>query len=177
MSYDVIAKRYVKALMEQFNEDELKNAILNLENISLAFDNDKFRIIINSPVVDDFKKFEFILMFIKHPFVKFENFIKLLMENKRLVFIPEIYKRIRIEMATLNGEYFGEISSKENLNSEEIRKIEDIFSKKFNAKISLKQNTKEYNGIKISLEELGVEISFSIDRLRQDMNEYILKAI
>ena len=35
----------------------------------------------------------------------------------------------------------------------------------------------DYNGIKIELEDLGVEASFSMDRLKAQMIEYILKAI
>ncbi|MBP5779262.1 MAG: F0F1 ATP synthase subunit delta, partial [Campylobacter sp.] len=33
------------------------------------------------------------------------------------------------------------------------------------------------NGVKIDVEDLGFEISFSIDRLKNKMSEYILKAI
>ena len=35
----------------------------------------------------------------------------------------------------------------------------------------------DYNGIKIELDDLGVEASFSVDRLKAQMSEYILKAI
>ena len=55
--------------------------------------------------------------------------------------------------------------------------LEDKFSKRFNASIKLDSQKSEYNGIKIELNDLGVEASFSVDRLKAQMSEHILKAI
>lgn len=55
--------------------------------------------------------------------------------------------------------------------------MEENFSKKFNSKIKLDGSKSDYNGVKVELDDLGVEVNFSIDRLKSQMSEYILKAI
>mgnify|MGYP000908410095 CR=1 FL=1 len=175
---DVIAKRYTKALIEKFDKSELDVLVANLKVVADAFKVDKFNSIINSPIVSKEKKEELIFsLFEKSLDSKFSNFLKLLSENKRFNLIPEILSDIETKVAAFDNRYRGVIYSSDKLLEDEIKKIEEIFSKKFDANISLEHSKGEYNGIKVDIEELGVEISFSMDRLKHNMSEYILKAI
>ena len=175
---DVVVKRYTKALIEKFDKNELSALLENLKVVANAFGMEKFSSIINSPIVDKSIKDGLVFSLFEGKLdSKFENFLKLLSENKRLDLIPAILSNIQTKVASFSNEYNGIIYSSSDLSQDEIKKIEQIFSKKFDANINLKLNKGDYNGIKVDIEELGVEISFSIDRLKHDMSEYILKAI
>ena len=69
------------------------------------------------------------------------------------------------------------ITAKFILQKSKVKELETQISKKFNANIKLEPVIANYNGVKIDVEDLGFEISFSIDRLKNKMSEYILKAI
>ena len=58
--------------------------------------------------------------------------------------------------------------------------IEDLsagLSKKFDSKISLHAVKNDFNGIKVDVEGLGIEINFSKDRIDSQIIEHIIKAI
>lgn len=174
---NVVVKKYTKAIIDQFDSSEITQAITNLELISNAFKVSKFNSVINSPVVPSDIKENLVFSLFDNKSDKFTNFLKILSQNKRLGLIPEILTRLQTELASLNNEYIGKIYSKDEISQMQIKEMEKSLSKKFNAKITLDYIKSGYNGIKVDLDELGVEISFSIDRLKQDMSEYILKAI
>ena len=77
----------------------------------------------------------------------------------------------------MDNKYLGKIYSDREIDAAKIKDLEEKISKKFNADIKLEPVKSELEGIKIEIEDLGFEISFSIDRLKQKMSEYILKAI
>ncbi|MEH1011152.1 F0F1 ATP synthase subunit delta [Campylobacter concisus] len=108
---------------------------------------------------------------------KFANFIKLLGANKRLELIPAILNEMKIEQSLLENTYCGKVVGNFDLSAEQLKALEENFSKKFNSKIKLDGSKSDYNGVKVELDDLGVEVNFSIDRLKSQMSEYILKAI
>ena len=63
------------------------------------------------------------------------------------------------------------------IEKSKLKELEAQISKKFSANIKLEPVIANYNGVKIDVEDLGFEISFSIDRLKNKMSEYILKPI
>ena len=71
---------------------------------------------------------------------------------------------------------YNRIIAEARLNAKK-KMLEENLSSKFNAKIKLENVVSEYPGIKIELDDLGVEVSFSIERLKTQMIEHILKAI
>lgn len=173
-----IVEKYAKAVMSEFKGKELDELLLDLKTISLAFKEDKFSSLINSPIVDTKDKEHLVMsLFSKKTSQKFENLLKLLSQNKRLNLIPDLFERVSSILRTSKNKFKGVIYSNEDLTKDQISKLESIFSKKFDADISLDFDKGDYSGVKVDLEELGVEISFSMDRLKHDMSDYILKAI
>ena len=71
----------------------------------------------------------------------------------------------------------GEVLSNFKITPAQIATLEENFGKKFNAKVKLHPSQNSYPGIKIALDDLGVEVSFSLERLKAQMSEHILKAI
>ncbi|AQW86406.1 ATP synthase, F1 complex, delta subunit [Campylobacter pinnipediorum subsp. caledonicus] len=174
---EIVAKKYVKAILNGSSSTDLDIFIENLENISSAFENEKFQNIITMPALKNDLKVDFLISLATSSNDKFNNLIKLLAKNKRLELIPAILAELKTKKANMQNVYIGKIYGEVELDNKQKEDIEEKFSKKFNANIKLDVVKKKYNGIKVELDELGIEVSFSVDRLKAQINEYILKAI
>ncbi|EAH6868630.1 MULTISPECIES: F0F1 ATP synthase subunit delta [unclassified Campylobacter] len=170
----VIAKTYAKAILER---NDFENFYSNLLELSSAFASNKFIDILNSYEIKQDKKLELILSLLNNPSDAFKNFINLIVDNKREMLIPEITKELSEQKASKENTFLGQVYSKEKLSEEEIKNLEEKLSLKFNAKIRLDSKISDNDSVKISLDGLGYEISFSMQSLKAKMNEYILKAI
>ena len=170
---ELIAKKYVKALVSDLSKDEFNNFTARLQEIANAFANEKFQNIIVSPNLKNSQKADFV----GEADQKFVNFIKLLGENKRLDILPNIVSELLAQKSKMDNVFYGKIYGGSQISQAQISELESSFSKRFNAKIILEPVKSNYNGIKIELDDLGVEASFSVDRLKAQMSEYILKAI
>lgn len=174
---DLVAKRYVKALLDG-RDLESATAICNdLKTISSAFAEDKFISIVASSEVKSSDKVELVVSFLEKSNDDLKNFVKLLGEKKRLDLIPEIVKELETKIAKMNNSYTGVVYTNKELSSEYVSSIEAQFSKKFDVQLSLSQNVCDYDGIKVDIDSLGVEISFSKQRLKSQMIDHILKAV
>ena len=173
---ELIAKKYVKALVSDLSKDEFNNFTAKLQEIANAFANEKFQNIIVSPNLKNSQKADFVLSLVGEADQKFVNFIKLLGENKRLDILPNIVSELLVQKSKMDNVFYGKIYGGLQISQAQISELEKSFSKRFNAKIILEPVKSDYNGIKIELDDLGVEASFSVDRLKAQMSEYILKA-
>lgn len=174
---DQVSKKYVKAILSEFKSEELDNVISALNDINSAFLLDKFNNIVTSPMLSSSQKADFILSLVDKPNKKFVNFINLLSENKRLAMIPSITQELNHANAISKKTYKGVVYTKFQLLDAQKKSLEERFSKKFDAKVVFDFYTNDFNGIKISIPDLGAEVNFSIDRLKNMMSEHILKAI
>ncbi|MFG5101009.1 F0F1 ATP synthase subunit delta [Campylobacter lari] len=170
----VIAKTYAKAILER---NDFEDFYSNLLELSSAFASNKFIDILNSYEIKQDEKLELILSLLNNPSDAFKNFINLIVDNKREMLIPEITKELSEQKASKENTFLGQVYSKEKLSEEEIKNLEEKLSLKFNAKIRLNSKISDNDSVKISLDGLGYEISFSMQSLKAKMNEYILKAI
>ena len=174
---DLIAKRYVKALLDG-RDLESSTAIYNdLKTISSAFKEEKFISIISSSEVSNSSKVELVTSFVENCTSDLKNLISLLGDKKRIDLIPEIVKELEAQVSMMNNTYTGVVYTNNKLTAKYISSIEAQFSKKFDVKLSLSQNVCDYDGIKVDIDSLGVEISFSKDRLKSQMINHILKAV
>ena len=172
-----IARKYVKALMKSFDDAGLKEVYESLEELSRACKSDKFNNIIESPDMDSKKREEFILSLNDSKNIKFINFLKLLSQNNRLDLMPEICDELKYQEALINNEFSGVVMSDFDISQEKIEALEESFSKKFHSTIKLRKSDAQYPGVKVKIDDLGLEVSFSLERLKAQMSEYILKAI
>ena len=178
---DLVAKRYVKALIKASSKDELQKYNELLQILNRVFENDQVRTILNSPEISEIKKANFLIDVLKSAQKeldkKFENFLKLLAEKKRINLIPTITKELKREIDRLNNIYEGKIYSEVSLSKREIKNLENILSQKVGSKIVLHRANQKYDGMKIDIDPLGMEISFSKSKVKNDLIEHILKAI
>ncbi|AII15301.1 ATP synthase, F1 complex, delta subunit [Campylobacter iguaniorum] len=174
---EVVAKKYVKALIASLNSDEFDRVESALVTLASAFKIEKLKVILDSPDIDGAKKANFVYSLLDNGSDKIRSFISLLGDNKRLALIPEISKEFSYQKSIRDNAFTGLISGSFELNQNQQAQLEEKFSSKFGSKIDFEKIKNDYNGIKIELDDLGVEVSFSIDRLKAQMSEYILKAI
>ncbi|MFA9373353.1 F0F1 ATP synthase subunit delta [Poseidonibacter sp.] len=174
---DLVAKRYVKALVEGRDTKIIDAVSKNLNVISSAFADDKFNAIVTSPEVNDGKKIELVISLVKKADNTLINLVKLLGEKRRLELIPFIANELNVQIAKMNNTYIGVIYTNQKLSGDYVNSIEKQFSKKFDVELSLSQNVCDYDGIKVDIDGLGLEISFSKERLKSQMIDHILKAI
>lgn len=174
---DLVAKRYVKALIDGRDIQAINNISCNLNTISSAFGDEKFISIISSPEVASCSKADLIISLADGSEQILNNFIKLLSEKRRLSLLPSIANELNIQIAKMNNSYVGVVYTNQELSSNYISSIEEQFSRKFNVKLSLSQNVCNYDGIKVDIDGLGVEISFSKERLKTQLIDHILKAV
>ena len=174
---DLVAKRYVKALMSKRDNESLNTIYNVLKAISAAYNDKKFLNIISSTDVRNDEKVDFILSLLDTNDETIINLVKLLGDKKRLNIIPEIVNGLKIELAVLNNSYTGIVYTNKELDSSDMDKLNLQFSKKFNVNLELSQNICDYDGIKVDIDGLGVEIGFSKERLKSQMIDHILKAV
>jgi F-type H+-transporting ATPase subunit delta len=173
----LIAKRYVKALIGGKDVESISKIENQLKLIASAYSDDKFLSIISSIDVTTDKKVELILSFVDGCEESVKNLIKLLGDNRRLSIIPEISCEVAAQLSVLSNNYNGVVYSNEALSSEYMANITEKFSQKFNVTLSLENEVCDYDGIKVDIDGLGVEIGFSNERLKSQMIEHILKAV
>jgi len=175
---ELIAKRYVKALKSSADLESMKNMTNIFNELAKSFKNDKFIQIIDNPNVDVKDKTTILLDAVKEAKSnKINNFIKLLVENKRINIIPAIASELKKDIANSTKTYEGVVYSDTNIDTKLIEDLSSGLSKKFNSTISLVPVKNDFNGIKVDVEGLGIEINFSKDRIDSQIIDHIIKAI
>jgi len=175
---ELIAKKYIKAI--KFNSDlaSMQNITEVFSILAKSFDDDKFVGIIGNPHVSTTDKSNILLDAVKSVNSdKINNLIKLLVENKRIEIIPALAKELQKDMANSTKTYDGIIYSDSDINAKVITELSNGLNKKFDSTITLAFVKNDFNGIKVEVEGLGVEINFSKDRIDSQIIEHIIKAI
>lgn len=175
---ELIAKRYIKAMKIGSDITSMENAASIFSVLAESFENDKFVQIIESPDVSNDQKSEILLVAVKAAnSQEIDNLIKLLVEHKRISIIPAIAEAMRKDVANSTKIYSGVVYSDSDLDNKVIEDLSSGLSKKFDSNISLKFVKDDFNGIKVDVEDLGIEINFSKSRINSQIIEHIVKAI
>ena len=174
----LVAKRYVKALLDGENAENMAGISVVFDALSSQFENESFVDFISAPDVSSSVKEEILLAAIeKAKSEKINNLIKLLAEKNRFVLIPEIAKQISKEIAIVNNAYTGKIYSDTDMDAKTVEALSNGLSKKVDANITLEFIKNNFDGIKVEVEDLGVELNFSKERINSTLINHILKAI
>lgn len=175
--FENIAKRYVKAIVENTSVSECEKYLEELLKINQALNVEKFLNIINSPYVKKYDKKDLTLELLDSRTEKIINLIKLLIDNDRICIIPEICSVLKSYIDEKNKCYEGILYVKESLDKDVLNHINTSLSKRLNVDLSIKEEISKIEGIKMSVSGLGVEISFSKESFLNDLKNHILKAI
>jgi len=175
---ELIAKRYIKALLSDSDIDFVQNATVLFEGLSEAFKDDKFLNIMTSSDVSKDDKSSLLLDVVKPAnSEKINNLIKVLVENKRINIIPSIAQELKKGLASATKTYAGIVFSDTEMDKTVIDNLSNGLSQKYDSKIELSFVKNDFNGIKVEVSDLGIEINFSKDRINNQIIQHIIKAI
>ncbi|MEO1923205.1 MAG: F0F1 ATP synthase subunit delta [Nautiliaceae bacterium] len=171
----MIVEKYTKALLAALSEDEVVEVYEAVARLALVAKNPKFILIVKSPLLTLEEKVKILQEIGESNNPKFINFIKILLENKRVDLLKEIHQSLYEKVSKLFNTYAGLVEGK--VSEETLKAIEEKLSKEFNATIKLQLKDVDLNGIKVFVDVLNVEVSILEDRIKQDLLTQILKAI
>ena len=175
---ELIAKRYIKAIKSDLDLVSMKNILSIFSSLAISFDNKKFIQIIDNPNVAKNEKLDILLEAVKSENSKeINNLIKLLVENNRVNIIPAIAEGLRKDLTASTKTYEGLVYSDSDIDGKVIEDLSSGLSKRFDSTITLTFIKNDFNGIKVEVEDLGVEIDFSKTRINNQIIEHIVKAI
>ena len=171
----MIVEKYSKALIKALNEKELVDVYEAVAKIALISKDPKFILLIKSPILSIDEKVKILsdLADCKNP--KFINFMRIVLENKRVDLLKDIHKRLYAKVSEIKNTYAGFVEGK--ISEDTLKSLEEKLSKKFNATIKLFLKEKDINGLKVFVDVLNVEFALVEDRIKQDLISQILKAI
>jgi len=175
---ELIAKKYIKALKSDFELESMQNISSLFDALAVSFKDKKFLDVVTNPDVKDQDKSELLLAAVKPAnSEKINNFIQLLVSNKRVDIIPAIATELKKDIASLTKTYEGVVYSDSDINDDVLKALSKGLGAKFDATIAFSFVKNDFNGIKVEVEGLGIEINFSKDRIDNQIIEHIIKAI
>ena len=173
---ELIAKRYARAL--SMATKDVKSLVVKLDILSEALSNKEVSEVLLSPIIDSGKKTDMVLSVLKKDKDKvLKNFIKVLGEKKRLDLIPAITKVLNADIQKESNVYEGVLKSSKNLGDKDIKKLEKTLSNYTGATIKLIQEDSDLDGLRVSVDDLGIEVNFSKDRVKEQLIDFIKKSL
>lgn len=173
----IIAKKYTQALID--SGIDLESMLSVLKGFELVLKDKKSADIIASPFINKAQKKAFVLESVAKidSDKKITNFFALLAEADRILLIPYISHELQKRLLAQKKEYAATLTSKEELDSTTLNKIVESLAKKLGVKLSIKQELSAVDGIKLSVDDLGIEVAFSKERFSSDLKHHILQAL
>ena len=175
---ELIAKKYIKALNSGADIAFMQNVSEIFSVLADSFSDKKLVSILSNPDVNSSDKSSILLDAVKSAGSdKINNLIKLLVEHKRINIIPAIAKELKKDIANATKTYTGLVYSNSDIDVNVMTELGNGLSKKFDSTITLSSIKNDFNGIKVEVAGLGVEINLSKDRIDSQIIEHIIKAI
>ena len=173
---ELIAKRYATALSSVSKDVKGIASVLNV--LTEVINEEEVKNALTSPIVAAEKKTEMILSALgKDADATLINFIKILGENKRLDLIPAIAKVLNADLQKESNKYEGVLKSSKKLGKEELSKLEKTLEKYTGSKIKLTQEKTDLDGLRVSVDDLGIEVNFSKQRVKEQLIDFIKKSL
>jgi len=175
---ELIAKRYVKALGESMGSENLETIFEIFSAIAENFTSVSFTDVMENPEVTKADKVSILLAAIASAkSEKLNNFLKLLVENGRINIIPAMAEEMRKEIARSSKKFSGVVYSNEELDAATLENLSVGLGKKVDADVALTFVKVDFDGIKVEVSDLDMEINFSKTRVNSQLIDHILKAI
>lgn len=177
MSDRAVAKRYALALKKSASVTELEQFSNLLSQISVLFENRKFVEIIKSPLIAPSDKSDLVIDALSDKPTKIVNLIKLLAQRNRLMGIPVLAEEIRVEIAKEKKSYQGVVMAKGAVDKKQIDELSKALTNKLGVTVELTSSKKSYDGIKVAIDDLGVEVDFSKEQIKSQILGHILRGL
>jgi len=173
---ELIAKRYSQALTSVCNN--MPEVLEALNSLSKVISQDEVQIALTSPIVSNVEKTEMVLATLgKDADASLINLIKILGENKRLNLIPAITKVLNSEQQRLSNSYEGIVKSASLLNEKDLEELEGTLKTYTGSNIKLTQEKTDLDGLRVLVDDLGIEVNFSKQRVKEQLIDFIKKSL
>lgn len=174
---ELIAKRYVNALSEVATSEQKTEYSEVLNTIAELLKDENMVERLTSPLISSADKTAFVLEGIKGADSNLENFIKILGENDRLNLIPTIAKTLNQELQKESNEYEGVVTSSNALSEADLEDLQNSLKTYTGSTIKLTQTQSDIEGIRVAVEDLGIEVNFSKQRVKEQLIDFITKSL
>ncbi|MDR2638667.1 MAG: F0F1 ATP synthase subunit delta [Helicobacteraceae bacterium] len=191
MDDKLAAKRYAAALIAATKENELAEILSLLENAIPLFESKKFLERIRSPLIPSAdKSAAFISAFggktaaapkpqksANKSLDKLGALITLLAEKNRLGALPYIVKEAKVALAGKRLAYEGVVDSQTPIDKPKLDGLAKSLTKRLGVEIRLSQSNRKYDGVRVAIDDLGVEVDFSKARISSQILGHILRGL
>ena len=174
----LVAKKYANALME-IDGISIESVIEQLSSIAEAIrNNSEVQEFLESPLTSKSTKFEAIVAPLKDKLDdKVFNLLSLMSEKGRLSLIPDLVDILNKELQAKNGVYSGVVETNDEIDSSLVEKLEKKLSKYSNTQVKLDVRKSDIDGIKVEVSDLGLELNFSKQSVKNALLEEIKTAL
>jgi F-type H+-transporting ATPase subunit delta len=176
---ELIAKRYVNALIGSTTKKQRADFSKILLEMAEAFLDATVAEKLSSPLISNEQKTAMVIEGLgEGADEKLVNFIKILGENGRLDLLPTIAKVLKQAIQIETNKYEGVVNSSKKLKAAELKELQEALSTYTNgANIKLTQEVSDIDGIRVSVEDLGIEVNFSKQRVKEQLIDFITKSL
>ncbi|WP_373028719.1 F0F1 ATP synthase subunit delta [Sulfurovum sp.] len=172
---ELIAKRYAQALSSV--SKDLPGILEVLNVLSEVISSSEIKSTLTSPIISSESKTAMILSALSDDDTTLVNFIKILGENRRLDLIPAITKVLNSDQQRVSNEYEGVLKSASSLDEATLANLEETLKKYTGSTIKLRQEKSDLDGVRVSVDDLGIEVNFSKQRVKEQLIDFIKKSL
>lgn len=173
MKDSILSKKYSNALCDGAKREEVANYISILSSYKDVLASKECRSKILNPFITKEDK----MAFFKCDDVKVTRVVEMLAEINHLDILTNIYEDVSLAYNKLIKKFKGVIHSKDGVNKSDITEIEKRLSKYLDKEIELEYVKDDYNGVKVVVDDLFLEVSFSLNKIRDSLVSHVLKAV
>ncbi len=173
-----IAKRYTDALVDGVSTDDLVNLQEIFASLADVLEDQKVKSIFFSPYMNDENRQEILLQAVASAKSdKVNNLVKLLVEKRRMEVFGAIAESLSSMIAQQTKSYTGKVYANTAVKKATLTNFGKNIGAKLDANVNFESVKDDYNGVKVAVDGLGVEVSFSKSTVRDQMIQHILKSI
>ena len=172
---ELIAKRYAQALSSV--SKDLSGILEVLNVLSEVISSSEIKSTLTSPIISSEQKTEMVLSAVSDDDSILVNLIKVLGENNRLDLIPAITKVLNSDQQRVSNEYEGVLKSASSLDEATLANLEETLKRYTGSTIKLTQEKTDLEGLRVSVDDLGIEVNFSKQRVKEQLIDFIKKSL
>ena len=173
-----IAKRYTDALVAGASSEEVAAFVTVFSGLSTALNDSKVKEVFTSPYMSKEQREEILLSAVASAKSdKVNNLVRVLVSKNRTNAISAIHKSLALTLEIMNNTFTGTIQSNIKLDGATNTSFNDSFSKKIDSTVKFDVETTNYDGIKVTVDSLGLEVGLSKTVVKDQLIEHILKSI
>ncbi len=182
---EVLAKRYVKAILQTWDEAGIQGLVRSFDFVAqgLKDSSSGLKNIFNSPYLSREKKLSLLESLMQQGLgsekldQKTHNLLRLLIEHSRVDLIPFIQRKLDETISVKKREFLAVIYTSSPLEPALMDRIKQSLSRHFDVKLELQESLWQRDEIKLVIDGIGVEVSFSNKVFCKNLKAHILNAV